>query len=93
MSPAESLAAIPEYLAKVEDHAELVRDAGLRMDLSGGRLRLRGLAEALADLDAAVTRLRRLLARLPDGGAPETAEVEDDVAGAAAATERGVSRG
>jgi hypothetical protein len=70
MDPADALAAIQDHLAKVEDLADLVRDAGLRVGLSRGRLRLEGLAELVGDLDAAIKRLWRLLAHLPAKGGP-----------------------
>jgi hypothetical protein len=60
-----ALATIRDQLAKVEPAAELLADAGLRVSLSGDRLDVGGLAEALGDLDAATARLRQLLARLP----------------------------
>jgi hypothetical protein len=71
MEPAEALAAIRDHLAKVEAAADLVADAGLRVSPSGGRPDGGGLAEALADLDAATQRLRWLLARLPGEEGPQ----------------------
>jgi hypothetical protein len=71
MEPNAALATIHDNLAKVDAAANLVADAGLRVSLSGDRLDVGGLAEALADLDAATQRLRWLLARLPGEGDQE----------------------
>jgi hypothetical protein len=74
MDPADTLATIRDHLGQIEATAGLVADAGLRVSLSGGRLDVGGLAEALGDLDAVTQRLRLLVARLPGEGGPEDAE-------------------